>query len=528
MTTRFFRAADHYNSEFSQFGQDGVITALCSLLNPPKTFLEFGSSGNDLEGSNTALLRHKGWNGILADKDNHAGSQYRVIRQWVNSENVNDLPVAEDLGFLSIDIDGIDYWVWKASQWQPWIVCIESNHYLGHEPSVTVPNNPSFVMTDGKYFGASRKALLGLGLFKGYSLVGICCTDLIFVRTDKLTQHDVYVDGLNDLDALDVAGTARWLGGPLKGELLAREWVSVSDGLELMHKAGEQGWQAIGKDGQWTLTRKPKWQTHTVYEYEHSSATLKGLLNDKTSFTVPQVGIRQEINSVQKVINSLHGLIGYGTAAEIADSGEELALRYALKKAESLSVSIVDGGAHHGSWLKMAKRASSKLDAQFYCFEPDYASFAILQNCGVIAKFYQKALSNTSGKTNIFGVPGSSNNSLYTEGDKDQKAIAVETTTLKEALPEGPIHYLKLDVEGAEFIVIKDALGTIGYKNIRFIQFEFGVYTMRARYYFRDFWELLIPNYHIYRIHPCGIYEITEYVKQLEVFEVANYLAERR
>jgi hypothetical protein len=92
---------------------------------------------------------------------------------------------------LSIDIDGIDWWLWRAlDNVRPRVVITEFNHLWGPEASVTVPYDPKFkaVFTEhgSDYAGASLSAFVKLARTKGYRLVGTnrISTNALFVRTD--------------------------------------------------------------------------------------------------------------------------------------------------------------------------------------------------------------------------------------------------------------------------------------------------------------------------------------------------------
>ena len=83
----------------------------------------------------------------------------------------------DKLSLLSIDIDGNDYWIWKAIECiDPEIVVIEYNAIFGSEKSVTIPYSENFNRQkyhwSNSYFGASLYALYKLGLQKNYILVG--------------------------------------------------------------------------------------------------------------------------------------------------------------------------------------------------------------------------------------------------------------------------------------------------------------------------------------------------------------------
>src|SRR4029077_13460873 len=94
-----------------------------------------------------------------------------------------------EIDLLSLDIDGIDYWVWNAIECiQPRVVVLEFNQGLGATKAVTVPNKPDFVYdwNHSYYGGASLPAFIKLGRKKGYRLVGTETTGVnaFFVRSD--------------------------------------------------------------------------------------------------------------------------------------------------------------------------------------------------------------------------------------------------------------------------------------------------------------------------------------------------------
>ena len=85
--------------------------------------------------------------------------------------------IVGEIDLLSIDIDGIDYWVWKAIDCiSPRVVLVEYQCIWGPEKSVTVPCNQNFrgrfSGRYGIYSGASIAAFVKLAKEKGYRLVG--------------------------------------------------------------------------------------------------------------------------------------------------------------------------------------------------------------------------------------------------------------------------------------------------------------------------------------------------------------------
>ena len=67
----------------------------------------------------------------------HGRPNYVEIQQaLVTRENINALIKAEDLDVLSIDVDGMDFWLWKAfDRTQPRLVVMEYNASFGGEES---------------------------------------------------------------------------------------------------------------------------------------------------------------------------------------------------------------------------------------------------------------------------------------------------------------------------------------------------------------------------------------------------------
>jgi hypothetical protein len=103
-----------------------------------------------------------------------------------------------EIGLLSIDIDGNDYWVWEnIAIVDPVIVIVEYNSTFGPNLAITIPYDPHFARHQahysGQFWGASLRALKLLADRKGYSLVG--CTsagnNAYFIRNNKLADQPV-------------------------------------------------------------------------------------------------------------------------------------------------------------------------------------------------------------------------------------------------------------------------------------------------------------------------------------------------
>ncbi|MVM29568.1 hypothetical protein GO755_05955 [Spirosoma sp. HMF4905] len=193
---------------FSQFGDDGIIQYLIKNVNPTvNKFIEFGVE--NYEESNTRfLLINNYWQGLVIDGSDtnidyikkdpiYWRHNLTAVNSFITAENINDLikenGYANSAGLLSIDIDGNDYWVWKAiTAVTPDIVIVEYNAIFGPDRPITIPYEAGFVRTNAHYSnlyrGASLAALYNLAIEKGYSFVGCnsAGNNAYFIKTTKL------------------------------------------------------------------------------------------------------------------------------------------------------------------------------------------------------------------------------------------------------------------------------------------------------------------------------------------------------
>lgn len=192
---------------FSQWGEDGIIDWLIERLpGIPKTFVEFGVE-NYLEANTRMLLWLRNWRGLIIDgsEENIADVKKQDVAwrfnlssvcAFIDKDNINHLIESSglrgDIGLLSIDIDGNDYWVWKnIAAISPVLVVCEYNAVYGDLKRITTPYKADFRRNaahfSNLYFGASLPALIDLGKEKGYSFVGTNSNgcNAFFVRNDS-------------------------------------------------------------------------------------------------------------------------------------------------------------------------------------------------------------------------------------------------------------------------------------------------------------------------------------------------------
>lgn len=202
---------DYEFKVFSQWGADGIIQHLIRCVEiRHKTFVEFGVE-DFFESNCRFLLMKDNWQGFVIDGSmehvkrirqsyfywkHHLGSECAFITR----ENINELlkksGFDEDLGILSVDIDGNDYHVLQSiTAFKPRILICEYNGVFGRDRKISIPYEPDFYRT-GKhysnlYFGASLGAMTHLAEKKGYVLVGTNSigSNAFYVRRDLMNDR---------------------------------------------------------------------------------------------------------------------------------------------------------------------------------------------------------------------------------------------------------------------------------------------------------------------------------------------------
>lgn len=192
----------------SQTGEDGLLLFIFSLIGTTNKRCVEICAGDGIECNTANLIINHGWQGLLVDGNQakvRAGKQFyakcpdtrlwppKFVHGWVTAESVNQL--IRDNGFtgpidlLSLDLDGNDYWIWRAIECvAPRVVILEYENAWGPDHCVTQHYQADFVWKpDGTGLpscGASLPAFVKLGREKGYRLVGCqqLCVNAVFLR----------------------------------------------------------------------------------------------------------------------------------------------------------------------------------------------------------------------------------------------------------------------------------------------------------------------------------------------------------
>jgi len=193
---------------YSQNDEDGIILYILKHIGvKTKKFVEVGAE-NGIECNTTNLLKNFDWSGAQIEGNkklyNNAKIQLKkvlgkkiknlkLLNIFVTKKNINQILKkysGKEIDLLSIDIDGNDFWIWKAINCvKPRLVVIEYNSFFGPNISATIKYNSKFSWdhyNNKPYYGASLKALEKLGKQKKYSLVGVDKNGVnaFFIRND--------------------------------------------------------------------------------------------------------------------------------------------------------------------------------------------------------------------------------------------------------------------------------------------------------------------------------------------------------
>ena len=212
---------DYEFKVFSQNGEDGIIQFLIQNTEiKNKIFVEFGVETYK-EANTKFLLLNNGWSGLIIDGDKNAMEKIassdlhwkydlKSIGNFITKDNINEIiksaGIEGEIGLLSVDIDGNDYWVFENIDCvNPQILIMEYNSMFGDTHKISVPYDENFVRSQkhysNLYYGASIAALCDIANKKGYDLVGSNSfgNNLFFIRHDcnklkiKLTPKEAYV-----------------------------------------------------------------------------------------------------------------------------------------------------------------------------------------------------------------------------------------------------------------------------------------------------------------------------------------------
>jgi hypothetical protein len=233
---------------YSQFEEDGIILYLLTMIGADAGSVVEMCCGPGDECMATNLILNHGYTGFLFDGSHDnimAADAFFSSRKdcllikpslkstWITAENVNDLLEESgcpcDVDFFSLDIDGNDYWIWKAiERIRPKICCFETADFIPSGLSLTIPYRPDFCcwtepLERQDFRSVSLSAMTKLSAEKGYRLVGahrhgfnvfFMRNDLgtaLFPEIDPAEVHENTWSRLGQLNRWDAVKNLGWV-----------------------------------------------------------------------------------------------------------------------------------------------------------------------------------------------------------------------------------------------------------------------------------------------------------------------------
>ncbi|MEE9573076.1 MAG: FkbM family methyltransferase [Candidatus Neomarinimicrobiota bacterium] len=186
---------------FSENGEDGIIEKIFSEIKPKSNLCcEFGAWDGILASNCRNLIVNHDWEAIMIEGDPARcqnlvktygnNKSVRCLNAYIdNQENsINNILTTEEknnIDFISIDIDGLDYEIFESLDFLPQVICIEVN--TGHSPeSKTII--PREIAENN--VGQPLQYFVNIAEVKGYQLVCFI-GNAIFIKKDLLSNTNL-------------------------------------------------------------------------------------------------------------------------------------------------------------------------------------------------------------------------------------------------------------------------------------------------------------------------------------------------
>jgi hypothetical protein len=228
LETNDFNFEIHKKKVFSQWGEDGIIEEILKRLKDvsDKQCCEFGAWDGKFLSNTYNLIANHNYEAILIEADiklfnllniNFPEKKIIKINKFVNFTGENTLDnilekthFNKDFDFLSIDIDGCDYYIFESlSKFTPKFICIEFNPSIAKEINFVQEKNMQIKQ------GSSAKSIIDLGLKKNYFPIASTNCNLFFIHnkfkkfimnSDKFNINEILLDLNNNFLFFDYDG----------------------------------------------------------------------------------------------------------------------------------------------------------------------------------------------------------------------------------------------------------------------------------------------------------------------------------
>lgn len=197
----------------SQHGEDGILEKIFELIGADSRWcVEFGAWDGKTHSNTWNLIANEGWSSVQIEGN---GRRYQQLLQTHGGNPavhclhslvgfdpradsldhwLSTTPIPKVFDFLSIDIDGNDYWIWHSmSRYRARVVMVEFNPVVSSD--VVFIQDRDFTINQG----ASLRAFVELAKKRGYQLSCVSRANAIFVRDEDFPALNI---ADNDIDAM--------------------------------------------------------------------------------------------------------------------------------------------------------------------------------------------------------------------------------------------------------------------------------------------------------------------------------------
>ena len=215
-TEKHFNFLSYKKNITSQFGEDGIIEEVLRRLEnlSDKQCGEFGAWDGKYLSNTYNLITNQNYEAILIEGDTKKYNELNInftskkiikLNKFVNFAGEDSLDnilgnthFNLDFDFLSIDIDGLDYYIFESlCKFTPKLICIEFNPTISKKVNFVQEKNTKISQ------GSSAKSIIDLGLKKNYFPIASTTCNLFFIHnkfkkfitnSDKFNINELLLD----------------------------------------------------------------------------------------------------------------------------------------------------------------------------------------------------------------------------------------------------------------------------------------------------------------------------------------------
>lgn len=206
--------------------------------------------------------------------------------------------------------------------------------------------------------------------------------------------------------------------------------------------------------------------------------------------------------------------------------------RWLLEALQGAAIrTVVDVGANVGKWSLLAAERFPQATILALEIVPATAAELRTRTAGRDRiRPFNLGLADHTGSLTIRYNPAASTHATVTDYPHRWEEQRIECPVMRgdellarEGIRE--VDFLKIDVEGAEHLVLRGFERLLRERRVRFVQFEYGRVNILTRFLLKDFYELFAGHgYLVGKIYPDHV-EIRDYDLGDEDFVGPNYLA---